>query len=160
MKTYEGGIYAPDASVAIVISRFNTLICDNLLQGALDALKRQGQVKDENIGVVWVPGALELPLVAKRLGATQKYDAIVALGCVIRGQTAHFEHVASVCNSGLYQASIDTDTPITSGVLTTENLEQAFERAGSKAGNKGSEAALCALEMLNVLNHLKTGIDA
>ncbi len=154
MNIYEGIICTPKAKIAIVISRFNHLICQNLLQGALDALKRQGQVKHENITVAWVPGAMELPFIAKRLGQSKKYDAIIALGCIIRGNTAHFDYVAATCNNGLHQASMETDTPITSGILTTDTLEQAFERAGSKAGNKGEQAALCALEMLNLLSAL------
>jgi len=154
MNVIEGVIAAPNAKVAIVISRFNSFINESLLAGALDTLKRSGQVKDENITIVRVPGAVELPLATKRVAASKKYDAIIALGCVIRGGTPHFEFVAGECNKGLAQVSMDFDVPVAFGVLTTDTIEQAIERAGTKAGNKGSEAALGALEMVNVLAQL------
>ncbi|MCE0557841.1 MULTISPECIES: 6,7-dimethyl-8-ribityllumazine synthase [Motilimonas] len=154
MNVIEGVIAAPNAKVAIVISRFNSFINESLLAGALDTLKRSGQVKDENITVVRVPGAVELPLATKRVAASKKYDAIIALGCVIRGGTPHFDFVAGECNKGLAQVSMDYDVPVAFGVLTTDTIEQAIERAGTKAGNKGSEAALGALEMVNVLAQL------
>lgn len=155
MKIIEGVVATPDARVAIVIARFNSFINDSLLKGAIDALKRVGQVSDDNITVVWVPGAYELPLAARVLANTSKYDAIIALGTVIRGGTAHFEYVAGEASSGLSYASLNTEIPVTFGVLTTENIEQAIERAGTKAGNKGAEAALTALEMINVIKTIK-----
>ncbi|WP_291970482.1 6,7-dimethyl-8-ribityllumazine synthase [Candidatus Symbiopectobacterium sp.] len=154
MNVIEGVVASPDARVAIAIARFNNFINDSLLEGAIDALKRIGQVKDENITVVWVPGAYELPLTARAL-AKNGYDAVVALGTVIRGGTAHFEYVAGECSSGLAHVAMNSDIPVTFGVLTTESIEQAIERAGTKAGNKGAEAALTALEMINVLKDIK-----
>ena len=154
MKIIEGGLAAPEAKIAIVISRFNSFINEQLLAGALDSLKRTGQVKDENITVVRMPGAVELPLVANRVAASKKYDAIIALGTVIRGGTPHFEFVANECNKGLAQVSLDYDIPVAFGVLTTDSIDQAIERAGTKMGNKGCEAALSALEMVNVLAEL------
>ena len=155
MKVLEGNIVAPKAKVAVVISRFNSFINESLLEGALDALKRVGQVKDDNITLVRVPGAYELPLVARRLAESKKFDAIVALGTVIRGGTAHFEYVAGEASSGLGKVAMEAEIPVAFGVLTTENIEQAIERAGTKAGNKGAEAALVALEMYNLLNQIQ-----
>ncbi|PNL93625.1 6,7-dimethyl-8-ribityllumazine synthase [Aggregatibacter aphrophilus] len=155
MKVLEGSIAAPKAKVAVVISRFNSFINESLLEGALDALKRVGQVKDDNITLVRVPGAYELPLVARRLAESKKFDAIVALGTVIRGGTAHFEYVAGEASSGLGKVAMEAEIPVAFGVLTTENIEQAIERAGTKAGNKGAEAALVALEMYNLLNQIQ-----
>lgn len=154
MNVIEGVVATPDARIAIAIARFNHFINDSLLEGAIDALKRIGQVKDENITVVWVPGAYELPMTARAL-AKNGYDAVVALGTVIRGGTAHFEYVAGECSSGLAHVAMNSDIPVTFGVLTTESIEQAIERAGTKAGNKGAEAALTALEMINVLKAIK-----
>lgn len=151
MNIIEAQIATPDANVAIVIARFNNFINDSLLQGAVDALKRIGQIQDENITVVWVPGAYELPLAARALSKTKKYNAVIALGTVIRGGTAHFEFVAGEASSGIASVAMSSDIPVAFGVLTTENIEQAIERAGTKAGNKGAEAALTALEMINVL---------
>ena len=151
MKVLEGTVAAPNAKIAVVIARFNSFINESLLEGAVDALKRIGQVQDDNITLVRAPGAYELPLVARRLADSKKYDAIVALGTVIRGGTAHFEYVAGEASSGLGQVAMQADIPVTFGVLTTENIEQAIERAGTKAGNKGAEAALVALEMINLL---------
>ncbi|HEY5715629.1 MAG TPA: 6,7-dimethyl-8-ribityllumazine synthase [Psychromonas sp.] len=154
MKIIEGGLAAPQAQIAIVISRFNSFINEQLLAGAVDTLKRTGQVADENITVVRVPGAVELPLATKRVAASKKFDAIIALGTVIRGGTPHFEFVANECNKGLAQVSLEFDVPVAFGVLTTDSIEQAIERAGTKMGNKGSEAALSALEMVNVMAEL------
>ncbi|WP_372881963.1 6,7-dimethyl-8-ribityllumazine synthase [Psychromonas sp.] len=154
MKIIEGGLAAPQAKIAIVISRFNSFINEQLLAGAIDTLKRTGQVAEENITVVRVPGAVELPLATKRVAAAKKFDAIIALGTVIRGGTPHFEFVANECNKGLAQVSLDFDVPVAFGVLTTDSIEQAIERAGTKMGNKGSEAALSALEMVNVMAEL------
>ena len=138
----------------LLFSRFNSFINESLLAGAIDTLKRFGEVSEDNITVVRVPGAVELPLITKRVAATKKYDAIIALGTVIRGGTPHFEFVAGECNKGLAQVAMDYDIPVAFGVLTTDTIEQAIERAGTKAGNKGSEAALGALEMVNVLHQL------
>ena len=154
MKIIEGGLAAPQAKIAIVISRFNSFINEQLLAGAIDTLKRTGQVADDNITVVRVPGAVELPLATKRVAASKKYDAIVALGTVIRGGTPHFDFVANECNKGLAQVSLEFDIPVAFGVLTTDSIDQAIERAGTKMGNKGSEAALGALEMVNVMAEL------
>jgi 6,7-dimethyl-8-ribityllumazine synthase len=154
MKIIEGGLAAPQAKIAIVISRFNSFINEQLLSGAVDTLKRTGQVADDNITVVRVPGAVELPLATKRVAASKKYNAIIALGTVIRGGTPHFDFVANECNKGLAQVSLEFDTPVAFGVLTTDSIDQAIERAGTKMGNKGSEAALGALEMVNVMAEL------
>lgn len=144
---------ANSAKIAIVVSRFNDFITERLLNGARDSLVSHG-VDDSNITVVWVPGAFEIPQAAKALAKAGEVDAVVALGCVIRGATAHFEYVAGECNSGLSSVAMNYDVVVTNGVLTLDTLEQAIERAGSKAGNKGSEAALSALEMINILNHI------
>ncbi|NQZ94118.1 MAG: 6,7-dimethyl-8-ribityllumazine synthase [Moritella sp.] len=154
MKVIEGNVPAPEAKIAIVISRFNSFINESLLAGAIDSLKRFGQVSEDNITIVRVPGAVELPLITKRVAATKQFDAIIALGTVIRGGTPHFEFVAGECNKGLAQVAMDYDIPVAFGVLTTDTIEQAIERAGTKAGNKGSEAALSALEMVNVLHQV------
>ena len=155
MKVLEGAVAAPNAKIAVVIARFNSFINESLLEGAVDALKRIGQVKDENITIVRAPGAYELPLVARRLAESKKFDAIVALGTVIRGGTAHFEYVAGGASNGLAHVAQDSEIPVAFGVLTTESIEQAIERAGTKAGNKGADAALTALEMINVLKAIK-----
>ena len=154
MKVLEGSVAAPNAKVAVVIARFNSFINESLLEGTIDALKRIGQVKDENITIVRAPGAYELPLVARRLSESKKFDAIVALGTVIRGGTAHFEYVAGEASSGLGKVAMDAEIPVAFGVLTTEKIEQAIERAGTKAGNKGAEAALTALEMVNLIQQI------
>ena len=150
MKVLEGSLVAPNAKIAVVVARFNSFINESLVEGAVDALK------EENITLVRVPGAYELPLAARRLADSKKFDAIVALGTVIRGGTAHFEYVAGEASSGLGQVAMQADIPVAFGVLTTENIEQAIERAGTKAGNKGAEAALVALEMINLLDQIKT----
>ena len=155
MNIIKANVAAPDARVAITIARFNQFINDSLLDGAVDALTRIGQVKDDNITVVWVPGAYELPLATEALAKSGKYDAVVALGTVIRGGTAHFEYVAGGASNGLASVAQDSGVPVAFGVLTTESIEQAIERAGTKAGNKGAEAALTALEMINVLKAIK-----
>ncbi|KXI22092.1 MULTISPECIES: 6,7-dimethyl-8-ribityllumazine synthase [Photobacterium] len=156
MKVIEGAIAAPNAKVAIVIARFNSFINESLLSGALDALKRQGQVSEDNITVVRCPGAYELPLVAQQVAKSDRYDAIIALGSVIRGGTPHFDYVAGECNKGLAQVALEFNTPVAFGVLTVDSIEQAIERAGTKAGNKGAEAALSALEMVNVLSQIES----
>ena len=158
MKVIEGGFVASNARFAIVASCFNSLIVDNLIEGALDTLVRHGQVKREQITLVKVPGAYELPVAVKQVAASGKFDAIVALGAVIRGGTPHFDYVAGECNKGLAQVALEYTLPVAFGVLTVDTIEQAIERAGTKAGNKGAEAALSALEMVNVLASLKGGI--
>ncbi|SBT81954.1 6,7-dimethyl-8-ribityllumazine synthase [secondary endosymbiont of Trabutina mannipara] len=154
MKIIEGIITAPNARIAIAIARFNHFINESLLLGAVDALKRIGQVHNDNITVIWVPGAYELPLAVSAL-SVKKYDAIIALGTVIRGCTNHFEFIASECSSGIAAVAARTTIPVSFGVLTTDSIEQAIERAGTKAGNKGAEAAITALEMINVLQAIK-----
>ena len=153
MTTFEGQLIATAGRYALVCSRFNDLIVDRLRHGAVDALTRHG-VDSDDIDVVWVPGAWELPLLAKSLANSGAYVAVVCLGAVIRGSTAHFEHVAGQCAAGIQRIALDTGIPVAFGVLTTETIEQAFERAGSKAGNKGAEAAMAALETVSVLNQL------
>ncbi|WP_026958475.1 MULTISPECIES: 6,7-dimethyl-8-ribityllumazine synthase [Aliagarivorans] len=154
MKVIEASLAAPHAKVAIVIARFNSFINESLLSGAVDTLTRQGSVSEDNITVVRVPGAVEIPLAAKRLAASGNYDAIITLGTVIRGGTYHFEIVSNECHKGLAQVMMEYNVPITFGVLTTESIEQAIERAGTKMGNKGTEAALSALEMINLVPQL------
>ena len=153
VKTFEGCVTAGAARFCIVASRFNSFIVEQLLAGALDALQRHGAEAD-NIHVVKVPGAFELPLAVRRVAATGRYDAIIAVGAVIRGSTPHFDYVAGECVKGLSQVSAQLDIPVAFGVLTVDTLEQAIERAGTKAGNKGAEAALSAIEMVNLLHAL------
>lgn len=155
MKVIKGTVAAPKARIAIVVARFNHFINNTLLEGAIDTLERVGQVAKENITVVWVPGAYELPLTIKTLAETKKYDAVVALASVIRGATSHFEYVAGECSAGLSNVAMTSNIPVAFGVLTTEDIEQAIERAGTKAGNKGADAALAALEMVNVIQAIK-----
>ncbi|MDR8524649.1 MULTISPECIES: 6,7-dimethyl-8-ribityllumazine synthase [Shewanella] len=155
MNVVQGNIESKNAKVAIVVSRFNSFVVDSLLDGAVDTLKRFGQVADENITVIRVPGAVELPLAARRVAASGKFDGIIALGAVIRGGTPHFDFVAGECNKGLAQVALEFDLPVSFGVLTTDTIEQAIERSGTKAGNKGGEAALGLLEMVNVLQALE-----
>lgn len=152
-RVIEGDFTQCDAPYAIVVGRFNSFIGDSLVEGALDTLKRHG-VKEENITLVRAPGAYELPLVTQRLASSKKYSAIIALGAVIRGGTPHFDYVAGECTKGLAQVSLAHDVPVAFGVLTVDTIEQAIERAGTKAGNKGAEAAISALEMVSLLNKL------
>lgn len=154
MKVIEAGVAAPGKKVAITVSRFNSFIVDKLLEGAVDALERIGQVSKSDITVVRVPGAYELPLTAKKLAESGKYDAVIAVGAVIRGGTPHFDYVAGQANTGLAQVAMDTGVPVAFGVITTDTDEQAIDRAGVKHGNKGAEAALSALEMINVLEQI------
>lgn len=154
MQVIEGGINATGKKFAIIVSRFNHFMVESLLDGAVQTLKHYGEVVDDDITVVRVPGAYEMPVTARRLASSGKYDAIIAVGAVIRGGTPHFEFVAGECNSGLGRVATEFDLPVAFGVITTDTLEQAIERSGSKAGNKGSEAALSALEMVNVLKQL------
>ncbi len=146
----EGQLVVKKQRFAIVVSRFNEFITEKLLGGAVDTLVRHGCAA-EDITEVWVPGALEIPIAAKRLVATGKFDAIICLGCVIRGATAHFDYVAQGAARGIIQVGLDTGVPTVFGVLTTDTIEQAIERAGTKAGNKGADAAITAIEMANLL---------
>ena len=155
MNIIEGNIRATGKKFALVVSRFNSFVVESLVDGALDALERHGEVNEQDITLVRVPGAYELPLAAKKLAEQNKYDAIIALGAVIRGGTPHFEFVAGECNKGLAQVSLDYGIPVSFGVITTDSIEQAIERSGTKAGNKGAEAAISALEMVNVLANIE-----
>jgi 6,7-dimethyl-8-ribityllumazine synthase len=152
-KFIEGDFITKKANYAIVLSRFNSFITDSLLHGAVDALNRHG-IDNDNIIITKVPGAFEMPLAAQRLARTKRYDAIIALGAVIRGGTPHFDYVAGECTKGLAQVSLQYDLPIAFGVLTVDSIEQAIERAGTKAGNKGAEAALSAIEMVSLLDKI------
>lgn len=154
IRTIEGDFTATAARFAIAASRFNSFIVERLLQGALDVLRRHG-VEEKSIEIVHVPGAFELPLVAKRLASARRYDAVIALGAVIRGSTPHFDYVAGGCARGLAEVALSCDLPVAFGVLTVDTIEQAVERAGTKAGNKGAEAALSAIEMVNLLRSLE-----
>ena len=151
VRRIEGMLHlASEGRYAILVGRFNSFVVEHLLEGAIDTLKRHG-VSEDNITVVHAPGAWELPVVAKKLAASDRFDAIIALGAVIRGSTPHFDFVAGECAKGLGVVSLDTGLPVINGVLTTDSIEQAIERSGTKAGNKGGEAALTAIEMVNLL---------
>ena len=150
IKTIEGDLQCRELRFAILAARFNDFIVDQLIRGAVDALKRHG-AGDKQIEIVRAPGAFDMPVVARKLAQSRKYDAIVALGAVIKGATAHFDYVAGQCASGLARVSQDTGVPIAFGVLTTDTIEQAIERAGTKGGNKGADAALAALETAQLL---------
>lgn len=153
IKTIEGNFAASEARFALVASRFNSFVVESLVSGAVDALRRHGTSED-HITLVRVPGAWEIPLVVQRLAASGQYHAVVALGAVIRGSTPHFEHVAGECTKGIAMAQMQTGVPVAFGVLTVDTIEQAIERSGTKAGNKGAEAALSALEMVNLLGQI------
>ncbi len=153
IKSYEGGFVIDGARFGIVVGRFNSFVVESLVNGAVDALKRHG-ARDEDIEIVRVPGAYEIPLAAKRMAASKKFDAIITLGAVIRGGTPHFDFVAGECSKGVAQVMMEYDVPVAFGVLTVDTIEQAIERAGTKAGNKGVEAAMSAIEMVNVLPQL------
>lgn len=155
VNTIEGDFTVADARFAIVASRFNGFIVEGLIAGAVDTLRRHG-VAEANIDLIRVPGAFEMPLVAQRLAASERYEAIIALGAVIRGATPHFDYVAGECAKGLAAVALDQDLPVGFGVLTTDTIEQAVERAGTKAGNKGVDAALSVLEMVSLLRKLET----
>lgn len=154
-KTIEGTLQDTGGTFAIAVGRFNSFITQRLLDGALDALNRHGLDVEARVDIVWVPGAFELPLVVQRLAAKGGYDAVIALGCVIRGGTPHFDYVASEVSKGLAAVMLDTGVPVAFGILTTDNVEQAVDRAGTKMGNKGAEAALSALEMANLVKALE-----
>jgi 6,7-dimethyl-8-ribityllumazine synthase len=153
MKIFEGKLEGKGLKIAIVVSRFNSFITEQLLAGALDCLKRNG-VNDNDITIVKVPGAYEIPVICKKL-AVKDYDAIIALGAVIRGNTPHFDYVASEVAKGVAQVGLETGKPVIFGVLTTDTIEQAIERAGTKAGNKGFDAAQSAIEMANLFKEIK-----
>ena len=149
----EGNITAEGLRFAIVASRFNEFITSKLLEGALDMLRRHGAAEDA-VDVAWVPGAFEIPLVAKKFAASGKYDAVICVGAVIRGATSHYDYVCSEVSKGVAQAGLSTGVPVIFGVVTTENIEQALERAGTKAGNKGADGAMAAMEMANLLKKI------
>ena len=152
-KVLEGDFNAQGKKFGIVVSRFNDFISSKLLEGALDTLRRHG-ADDDAITVAWVPGAFDIPLVAKTMAESGDHNAVIALGCVIRGATAHFDYVAGEAAKGIGQAALQTGRPIAFGVLTTDTIEQAIERAGTKSGNKGADAAMAAIEMANLLEKL------
>ena len=154
MQIIEGNLHIKSAKIAIVAARFNSLITKQLIEGAKDGLLRHG-VEEDDITLAWVPGAYEVPLLAKVLADSQKYDAIICLGAVIRGSTPHFDFVANEAAKGIAHVSMATNLPIVFGILTTDSIEQAIERAGTKAGNKGFDAAMTAIEMINVINMVK-----
>ena len=153
MTTFEGQLVARDYRFGIVVSRFNEFISKNLLSGALDSLKRH-EASEQNIDVAWVPGSFEIPLVAHRMAASGKYDAVVCLGAVIRGNTPHFDYVAAEVSKGIARIGLETGVQVAFGVITADTLEQAVDRAGAKAGNKGWQAAMTAIEMANLMSSM------
>jgi len=153
MNIIQGNLTGKNIRIAIIAGRFNDFISSRLLDGALDCLKRH-DVKEKDITVVWVPGSFEIPMVAKKLGQSDKYDAIICLGAVIRGQTPHFDIVAAEAAKGIAQAGMETEKPMIFGILTCDSLEQAIERAGTKSGNKGFSAAMAAIELINLYQKL------
>ena len=153
MNTYEGKLVSQNTRIGIVAARFNEFITSKLLSGAIDTLQRH-DVKSEEIDVAWVPGAFEFPLIASKMAKTGKYDAIICLGAVIRGTTSHYDYVCSEVSKGIASVSLQNDIPVMFGVLTTENIEQAIERAGTKAGNKGFDCATGAIEMVNLMRQI------
>ncbi|MBE5876099.1 MAG: 6,7-dimethyl-8-ribityllumazine synthase [Lachnospiraceae bacterium] len=154
MKTFEGKLVSKEIKVGIVAARFNEFITSKLLGGAIDGLVRH-DVSEDNIHVAWVPGAFEIPLIASKMAKSRKYDAIICLGAVIRGSTTHYDYVCSEVSKGIASVSLESDIPVMFGVLTTENIEQAIERAGSKAGNKGYDCAVGAIEMVNLIREME-----
>ena len=158
MPTYEGDFSPPEGQFAIIVARFNSMITEALLAGCKETLVRHG-VAREQLDVVWVPGSFEIPLVAKSLARTGRYVAVICLGCVIRGETDHYDHVAGQAASGLMQAGLSTGVPVIFGVLTTDTVDQALNRAGLKGGNKGGDAALSAIEMVNLLDRLPKALE-
>lgn len=153
IKTIEGKLTVENEKFCIIVSRFNEFISSKLLSGAIDELTRH-DVKEENITVVWAPGAFEIPILAKRVAKSGTYNAVIALGAVIKGSTSHYDYVCAEVSKGIAQISLETGIPVIFGVLTTENIEQAIERAGTKSGNKGSDAAKSAIEMVNLIKSL------
>ncbi len=154
MKIYEGNLVPKSVKIAIIVTRFNEFITSKLLAGAMDALKRH-EVSEEDIEIVWVPGAFEIPLIASKLAKSEKYDAVICLGAVIRGATTHYDYVCSEVSKGIASVSLKTGVPVMFGILTTENIEQAIERAGTKAGNKGYDCAIGAIEMINLVKQIE-----
>jgi 6,7-dimethyl-8-ribityllumazine synthase len=154
MATLTGDYSPPDGRFAVVAARFNGLITESLLAGCRDALERHG-VADDRVDVAWVPGSFEIPLVAKTMAGSGRYAAVICLGCVIRGETGHYDHVAGQTSGGVLQAGLATEVPVIFGVLTTDTVEQALNRAGIKGGNKGADAALAAIEMVNLLRKMR-----
>lgn len=154
MKTYEGNYIPNGIRIGIVAARFNEFITSKLLSGAIDGLTRH-DVKEEDISVAWVPGAFEIPLIASKMAKSGKYDAVICLGAVIRGSTSHYDYVCSEVSKGIATVSLQTGVPVMFGVLTTDSIEQAIERAGTKAGNKGYDCALGAIEMINLVRQLE-----
>ena len=154
MRTLEGKVVAREIKVGIVAARFNEFIVSKLVEGARDVLLRH-DVKDEDIDLAWVPGAFEIPLIASKMAKSGKYDAVICLGAVIRGATSHYDYVCSEVSKGIASVSLTSDIPVMFGVLTTDNIEQAIERAGTKAGNKGYDCALGAIEMVNLVRQLE-----
>lgn len=154
METIEGALTTNGEKFCIIISRFNEFIGSKLLSGALDELKRHG-IAEDTIDVVWVPGAFEIPVIAKKCAKSGRYNAIITLGAVIKGSTSHYDYVCAEVSKGVASVSLETEVPVIFGVLTTDNLEQAIERAGTKAGNKGADAAKAAIEMANLMSALK-----
>lgn len=154
MKVFEGNVVSENIRVGIVAARFNEFIVSKLVGGALDGLKRHG-VQEQDVDVAWVPGAFEIPLIAKKMANSGKYDAVICVGAVIRGSTTHYDYVCSEVSKGIANVSLSSDIPVMFGVITTENIEQAIERAGSKAGNKGYECALGAIEMVNLIREIE-----
>ncbi|MCP1145965.1 6,7-dimethyl-8-ribityllumazine synthase [Lysinibacillus endophyticus] len=148
-KIFEAQLIGTDLKIGIAVGRFNEFITSKLLDGALDGLKRHG-VKEENIDIAWVPGAFEVPFISKQMVKTGNYDAVIGLGTVIRGSTTHYDYVCNEAAKGIAKVSLDTDVPVIFGIVTTENIEQAIERAGTKAGNKGYDSAVSAIEMANL----------
>ena len=153
MKNYEGTLLVKEAKFGIIVGRFNEFIGSKLLSGAIDALKRHGATEDQ-IDVIWAPGAFEIPLIAKKVSKSGRYDGVICLGAVIRGATPHFDYVSSEVTKGIASVSLDTEVPVVFGVLTTDTIEQAIERAGTKAGNKGFDAAMTAIEMVNLMKEI------
>jgi len=153
MRTFEGKFDGRNVKIGIVAGRFNEFITSKLVGGALDVLKRN-DVSEENIDIAWVPGAFEIPLITKKLANTGKYDAIITLGAVIKGSTPHFDYVCAEVSKGVSQISLQSELPVIFGVLTTNNVEEAIERAGTKAGNKGADAAFSAIEMINLIKEI------
>ena len=154
MKTFEGKLVSKEIKVGIVASRFNEFITSKLLSGAMDGLLRH-DVREEDVHVAWVPGAFEIPLIASKMAKSGRYDAVICLGAVIRGSTSHYDYVCNEASKGIAAVSLETGVPVMFGVLTTENIEQAIERAGTKAGNKGYECAEGAIEMVNLIRALE-----
>lgn len=154
MKTFEGKLTAKEIRIGIVAARFNEFITSKLLDGAMDGLRRHG-VQEEEIHVVWVPGAFEIPLISSKIAKSGKYDAVICLGAVIRGATNHYDYVCNEVSKGIAAVALESGIPVMFGILTTENIEQAVERAGTKAGNKGYDCALGAIEMVNLIREIE-----